>query len=129
VNVEELASALFLNPPNSIFPRYPGLRLSSDEFEVAEASVKFALENCPVDGLLSASDGTPVTLDETQALLDKVRESHDSSLELDDRLLVVLGAVMDYTSQNCPVESVSRFQDGRPITGKDIISLTRKLAQ
>jgi hypothetical protein len=105
------------------------MHLSEDELEVAEASVKFALENCPVDGLLSTPDGTPVTLDEAQVLLDRLREVQSSSLELESSLLAELRAVMDYTSQNCPVESVASFHDGRPITGRDIVSLTQKLGQ
>jgi len=42
------------------------LELIENDLEVAEASVRFALENCPVEGVLSREDGTPVSLDGLQ---------------------------------------------------------------
>ena len=102
--------------------------LTEDELEVAEASVKFAMENCPVEGLLSREDGTPLSLDDLQALGDKLGEIENSAeLRVGEGLIADLRAVIGYTSENCPVEGVATFHDGRPISGRDIMSLDEKL--
>jgi ferredoxin len=105
--------------------------LSKDDLEVAEASVKFALENCPVEGLLSTPDGNGMTLEDIQDLLEQVKRVEDpsSGAALDDTALAKLEAVMEYTSQNCPVESVATYHDGRPISGKDIMKLAEELKE
>jgi hypothetical protein len=43
--------------------------------------------------------------------------------------LETLRSVIDYTSENCPVEGVSTFHDGRPMTGKNIMTLDEKLRE
>jgi len=102
--------------------------LSEDDLEVAEASVKFAIENCPVEGLLSNEDGTSVSLDELQTLLDKLKEAEATlSHTLANEVTSALRSVINYTSENCPVEGVSTFHDGRPILGRDIMTLDAKL--
>ena len=108
------------------------LELTEDDLEVAEASVRFALENCPVEGVLSSEDGTPVSPDGLQTLLERLKEigsrpTPDSELNGGD--LIQLRSVIDYTSENCPVESVSTFHDGRPISGKAIMTLAEKLRE
>lgn len=96
--------------------------------EVAEASVKFAMENCPVEGLLSKEDGTSISLDDLQTLLEKLqRLERTPGNRLDDDVAPTLRSVIDYTSENCPVEGVSTFHDGRPISGRDIMALDEKL--
>jgi len=96
---------------------------------VAEASLSFALQNCPVEGVLSSPEGTPVTYDELQSLLDELRQVEDksSSSELGEEALLQLKVVIDYTSENCPVENIATFHDGRSISGKDIMALAQKL--
>jgi len=109
-----------------------GVDLTEDDLEVAEASVRFAMENCPVEGLLSKEDGTPVTLDELQALLDRLNEIEGRqapSVNLSEDLTAQLRNVIDYTSENCPVEGVTSFHDGRPISGKSITTLAEKLSR
>jgi hypothetical protein len=102
--------------------------LTEDELEVAEASIAFALQNCPVEGVLTGPDGTPVTYDGLQALLERLREMENrSGPQLDDDILNQLKAVIDYTNENCPVENVSTFHDGRPILGSNITALAEKL--
>jgi len=104
--------------------------LTEDELEVAEASIAFALQNCPVEGVLTGLDGTPVTYDGLQNLLENLREMEnrsDSGPQIDDEILNLLKAVIDYTSENCPVENVSTFHDGRPILGTNIMALAEKL--
>jgi len=110
----------------------PGVELTQDDLEVAVASVGFAMENCPVEGLLSKEDGTPVTLDELQALLDRLNEIEGRqapSVNLSEDLTAQLRNVIDYTSENCPVEGVTSFHDGRPISGKSITTLAEKLSR
>ncbi|HUI23051.1 MAG TPA: hypothetical protein VLY82_01505 [Nitrososphaerales archaeon] len=104
------------------------LELTKDDLEVAEASVRFAMENCPVEGLLSNEDGTSVTLDELQILLEKLQETEKTpSPRLGDDVALALRGVIDYTSENCPVEGVATFHDGRQISGRDIMTLHEKL--
>jgi hypothetical protein len=109
-----------------------GLDLTEDDLEVAEASIRFAMENCPVEGLLSNEDGTAVTLDELQALLDRLNEigrQQAPSVNLGEDLRAQLRNVIDYTNENCPVEGVSSFHDGRHISGRSITTLAEKLSQ
>lgn len=106
------------------------IELTEDDLEVAEASVRFAIENCPVEGVLSKDDGTSVSVDEVQALLEKLKEIEGGSTPggiPDKDVIAELRIVIDYTSENCPVEGVTTFHDGRPISGKDIITLAEKL--
>jgi hypothetical protein len=104
--------------------------LTEDELEVAEASITFALQNCPVEGVLTGPDGTPVTFDGLQALLERLKEMENrSGTQLDDDILNQLKAVVDYTSENCPVESACTFHDGRPILGINIMALAEKLRE
>ena len=108
-----------------------GTVLSEDDLEVAEASLEFALENCPVEGLLSTDDGTSITFDMIEAVLEKVKsvESQPASAhELDGVDLARLQSVMQYTSENCPVEGVARFHDGRQVSGRDLLDLAQKLS-
>ena len=106
------------------------LELTEDELEVAEVSIAFALQNCPVEGVLTSPDGTPVTYDGLQALLERLKEMENrpgSGPQIDDEILNQVRAVIDYTSENCPVENVSTFHDGRPILGTNITALAEKL--
>ncbi len=104
--------------------------MSNDELEIAEASLAFALQNCPVEGLLSDEEGAPISLDELQGALDSIRrmeQQPEAGSELEAKLLSRLRSVMDYTSENCPVESIATFHDGRPINGRDVVSLAERL--
>jgi len=47
----------------------------------------------------------------------------------DINILSQLRAVIDYTSENCPVENVSTFHDGRPILGANVMALAEKLRE
>ena len=106
------------------------VQFTEDDLEVAEASVRFAMENCPVEGLLSNEDGTPVSLDELQSLLEtlgEIENQHAPGSTLGEDMVSRLKSVIVYTSENCPVEGVATFHDGRPISGKSITMLAEKL--
>jgi hypothetical protein len=45
----------------------------------------------------------------------------------DNEVLNQLKAVIDCTSENCPVENVSAFHDGKPILDGKIMALADKL--
>ncbi len=105
--------------------------MTQDDLEVAVASVRFAMENCPVEGLLSNEDGTAVTLDELQALLDRlgqVQGQTEPTVTLSEDLRAQLKNIIDYTSENCPVEGVASFRDGRPVSGRNVTALAEKLS-
>lgn len=103
--------------------------LTEDDLEVAEASVKFAMESCPVEGVLSNEDGTSISLDHLQALLERLEELERTSagMKLNGDVVITLGSIINYTSENCPVERAATFHDGRPISGRDIMALHEKL--
>ena len=108
----------------------PGLELTENELEIAEASISFAIENCPIEGLLSNEDGTSISLDEAQALLEKLKAAENEppkggGLGIDTT--TKLKIIIDYTSENCPVEAVATFHEGKPISGNDIATLPEKL--
>jgi len=119
----------------SLFPREQHTdlaltQLTEDDLEVAEASIRFALQSCPVEGVLTGPDGTPVTYDSLQTLLGKLEgleNQSDIGPQLDGDALGQLRSVIGYTSENCPVENVSTFHDGRPILGINILALAEKL--
>ncbi len=104
--------------------------LTEDDLEVAEASVAFAMQNCPVEGILSTEDGSPISLDMLQALLERLRnaerDSTGSSAFAKDELLQ-LQVVVGYTYENCPIEGAATFHDGRTITGKDSETMVSKV--
>ncbi len=106
--------------------------LTDDDLEIAEASITFALQNCPVEGVLTGVDGAPVTYDDLQLLLERLKEMEnrsDSGPRLDHEALSRLKVVIDYTSENCPVENVSTFHDSRPILGSNMMALAKKLKE
>lgn len=86
------------------------------------------MENCPVEGLLSREDGTSISLDDLQTLLEKLQETEKTPVvKFSDDIAPSLRSVIGYTSENCPVEGVATFHDGRPISGRDIMTLDEKL--
>ena len=102
--------------------------MTEDDLEVAEASVSFAMENCPVEGLLTREDGTSISLDDLQTLRGKLKEAENSpDHRIGEEAVASLRSVIDYTSENCPVEEMATFHDGRPISGRSIIALDEKL--
>lgn len=108
------------------------LELTEDELEVAEASLTFALQNCPVEGVLTSPDGTHVTYDGLQTLLETLKgmeNRSDARPQIAVDIQSQLRAVIGYTSENCPVENVSTFHDGRPILGANIMALAEKLRE
>ena len=104
--------------------------LTKDDLEVAEASIRFAMQSCPVEGVLSMDDGSPVSLDDLQSLIEVLEEVEKQKvlpLRLNEDALAQLKGVIRYTSENCPVENVATFHDGRAISGRDIMALAGKL--
>jgi hypothetical protein len=103
---------------------------TEDDLEVAEAEVEFAMQNCPVEGILSTSDGGSVTFDDLQAILGRLKglEGQPSAIQgLEGEQILQLEALSEYTYENCPVESTATYQDGRQVSARDIATLTDKL--
>ncbi len=104
--------------------------LTEDDLEVAEDEVEFAMQTCPVEGIVSASDGALVTFDDLEGILDKLRGMSRQTVsvgELDGSEILKLEALTDYTYENCPVENTATFHDGRQVSAKDIAALRDKL--
>lgn len=102
---------------------------TEDDLEVAEAEIEFAMQNCPVEGIISTSDGAPVSFDDLQALLEKLKGmvGQVRMEELEGNQILQLEALSEYTGENCPVESTATYHDGRQVSGRDIASLAEKL--
>lgn len=106
--------------------------ITEEDLEVAEAGVAFAMANCPVEGVVSTPDGTPVTLDMLQALQERLKEIEGDPAKVSEfsgEQILQLGALMEYTNENCPVDSTMTFHDGRRILGRDISALTEKIKE
>lgn len=88
------------------------------------------MANCPVEGVVSTPDGAPVTLDMLQALQERLKEiegTPEKISELGGEQILQLRALMEYTNENCPVDSTTTFRDGRRILGRDISTFTEKI--
>ncbi len=92
--------------------------------------MEFAMQNCPVEGILSTSDGGSVTFDDLQAILERLKalEGQPGRMqELEGEQILQLEALTEYTYENCPVERAGTFHDGRQVSAKDIGTLRAKL--
>ncbi len=103
---------------------------TEDDLEVVRAEVEFAVQNCPVEGVLSTTNMEQVTFDDLQNLqarLDGLKGRQDWAAELSRKEILELCALVEYTVENCPVEGSATHADGRPILGSDVSSLAQKI--
>jgi len=65
-----------------------------------------------------------------QTLLERLQEIENTpGPDFGEDITPILRSVIDYTSENCPVEGVATFHDGKPISGRDIMTLDEKLRE
>ncbi len=104
--------------------------LSAQELQVARANLRFALDNCPVDGGVLLEDGGTTSRESVEALLGRL-EAIDvqgvNSPDLSDDEAKMLEAVADYALEECPIEGGMVLDNGRLVSRADIRSLRQKV--
>jgi hypothetical protein len=99
-----------------------GPTLTPDEIGVARANLRFALENCPVDGGVLAEDGCSFSRESVEALIGRLEglgSSPDGACLSEDELKV-MRAVADYALDECPIEGGLIRDDGSLVSRSDL---------
>lgn len=104
--------------------------LSAEEIGVAKANLRFALENCPLDGGILIEDGGTTSRESVEDLLGRleaieVRATDAPALSSED--VKALEAVADYGLETCPVEGGMMLDDGTPVSKADLRALREKI--
>ncbi len=91
-----------------------GLVITADEIGIAKANLKFALENCPVDGGILAEDGRSFSRESVEALLGRLEDESSPSVgqSLTEGELSVMRALAEYALEECPIEGGLVRDDG-----------------
>lgn len=99
-----------------------GPTLAVEDVEVAKANVRFALENCPVDGGILAEDGCSFSRESVEVTLGRLEESESSASRgpLGDDELKVMRALADYALEECPIEGGLIRDDGSLVSRSDL---------
>jgi len=108
----------------------PMVMLSSDELGIVRANLRFALENCPVDGGILMEDGRTSTDDSVGALLEKLEaaKTHPVSFgDLAEGEISLIEAVAEYAVRECPIDGAPVPESRRMLTKADIRTLREKL--
>ncbi len=107
-----------------------GPMLSAQESEVARANLRFALENCPVDGGILIEDGGTTSRESVEDLVERLGANETrtiDALEFSREDFKVLKAVADYGLETCPVEGGMMADDGSPVSRTDLKALREKI--
>jgi hypothetical protein len=96
--------------------------LTPDEIGVAKANLRFALENCPVDGGVLAEDGCSFSRESVEALVGRLEERGSGSgvAGLSEDELKVMRAVADYALDECPIEGGLIRDDGSLVSRSEL---------
>lgn len=89
--------------------------LSGEELAVAKANLRFALDNCPVDGGLPLEDGCVSSREATEALLGRLEAMGTQGVKATDLAYEEVGllkAIADYALDGCPIEGGMTLDDG-----------------
>ena len=104
--------------------------LSDRELGVAKANLKFALENCPVDGGVEEEDGDTTSRESVEALLERLDAVGANSIEatdLSEDEVKLLKAVGDYALEGCPIEGGMMRDDGSLVTRAELKDFREKI--
>jgi hypothetical protein len=105
--------------------------LSAEELEVAKANLRFALEDCPVDGGVLIEDGGTSSRESVEALLKKlesVEAPEVRAIALGSEDLKLLKAVAEYAIDECPIGGGMMLDDGTLVSKTDLVALREKVA-
>ena len=105
--------------------------LSVQEKEIILANLRFALENCPLEGGILIEDGTTSSEQSVRTLLKKLEAPGGRQLklvELGDNEIKLLKAINEYAVNECPIDSAMMLNSGRMITKDDLRELKSKFS-
>jgi hypothetical protein len=105
------------------------VELSAEELRLAKANLTFAIENCPIEGGITAEDGSFSSRDSFEALLKKLQAMQIkpvNRVDLSNEDLGFLIATADYALTNCPVEGIIT-EDGQMASRETFTALHEKL--
>ncbi len=105
--------------------------LTPEEIAIAKANLRFALENCPVDGGVLTEDGCSFSSQSVEVLLGRLEELKSTPLEgrLAEDELEVMRAVADYALDECPVEGGLARDDGSLVLRSDLLAYRKRIAR
>lgn len=104
--------------------------LSGEELAVAKASLRFALDNCPVDGGLPLEDGCVSSREATEALLGRLEAMGTQGMKAADLAYEEVGllkAIADYALDGCPIEGGMTLDDGSLVSRGELSALRDKI--
>ena len=104
--------------------------LSGEELAVAKANLRFALDNCPVDGGLPLEDDCVSSREATEALLGRLEAMGTQGMKATDLSYEEVGllkAIADYALDDCPIESGMTLDDGSLVSRRELRALRDKI--
>ncbi|HUI00619.1 MAG TPA: hypothetical protein VLX56_03190 [Nitrososphaerales archaeon] len=107
-----------------------GLTLTEQELGVAKANLRFALENCPVDGGILVEDGCSFTRETVESLLSRLESwspGAAAGTAPSDDDLKVMRALADYALEDCPIEGGLFLDDGSLVSRSDLRAYREKI--
>ncbi len=102
--------------------------LSREESEVAGAILRFALENCPIDGGIVTDDGCTTSLESAETLRRRLGEtSAAGTVGLSAEEATLLRTVATYALETCPVGGGIERDDGQVLSEAEMTKLRERL--
>lgn len=106
------------------------VKLSPEDLGIAKTNLRFALENCPVDGGILTDDEGTSSEESVRALLrklDAIKARSVGARDLADGDIRLLKAVADYAIQECPIDGALNLDSGTLISKADIRAVREKV--
>jgi hypothetical protein len=104
--------------------------LSGEELAMVKANLRFALDNCPVDGGLPLEDGSVSSREATEALLGRLEAMGTRVMKAADLAYEEVGllkAIADYALDGCPIEGGMTLDDGSLVSRGELRALRDKI--
>ena len=104
--------------------------LSGEELAVAKANLRFAVDNCPVDGGLPLEDGCVSSREATEALLGRLEAMGTQGMKASDLAheeVGLLKAIADYALDGCPIDGGMTLDDGSLVSRGELGALRDKI--
>ena len=109
-----------------------GAILSVEEMGIVQANLRFALENCPLEGGILIEDGTASSEYSVRALLKKLEDSKTRQFRVADLAnndIRLLRAITEYAVKECPIDDAMMLDSGRIVTRDDLRALKEKFSE
>ena len=105
--------------------------LSPDDLGIVKTNLRFALENCPVDGGVLTEDGNTTSEESLRVLLRKLEAAKNRPVgarDLAGEEIRLMKAVADYAIQECPIDGAVNLETGTLISKANIRAVRKKIA-